>query len=746
MHVDFVSPDPFDGVPPVLLNLSADPDGFKTTYENATSDDNPHSESHKTSWSWGAQETFGVKATVGDPEDASGYSVGDKFTAAQNLKGSIDHSTSTFMGHDFGLSATSSLHDVVTHNDTNLRIWVYPVIGQTVCPAGKQCPPDQKVPLTIQFSAPTTDNDPITEDGKSLSWYQPPWEPGNILSYPANLDQLKSIYSGQGTCPGSTTGQNTTLCTLAEGNSFATDGAVITEKSTWTVTSATETDTSFTQDYSFENDLSVDGSIGTKAAGGVKFSADFDLTGSVGFSHPTTDSTKLGISTGLEVDKPGTFYKADQGGYQYYVTPYILGTTVPSGVVDNQPLDATVQTFGLVRGVFSVDPLANGAGSWWKQAYGQAPDVALNHPTRWTIVRTSVPGGNFPPNCLATTTNGGSSVNCAELSDREPDNPALSPYHSMRGFFISTTTRDPNTGLCVSASGQGPQLESAASGDCLYLQARVYNYSLKAMDPGTQVHVRFYFTPWDTTNDVPLGDSSLIQDVAAAQVIPPFDDTDVNNVAAPPNWILVPTIFDISQFDQTKNGNVSIRFWAVVWMQDGNGNLVGEMPAHGLTGIPGTLTSFADAAKLEECQSDGSCYSNNVGFFNQTFYISGTTLGAPAPLPNSSPSIDIGKLEVSAHQVTPRNSVVLSATLSASGGPASGVSVYFYDGDPDQGGRSFAVVRIPHIAEDSPYRVHALFQSNTCGVHQLFAVVNRGKSSEVVRRAHPVRVACSATQ
>jgi hypothetical protein len=40
--------------------------------------------------------------------------------------------------------------------------------------------------------------------------------------------------------------------------------------------------------------------------------------------------------------------------------------------------------------------------------------------------------------------------------------------------------------------------------------------------------------------------------------------------------------------------------------------------------------------------------------------------------------------------------------------------------------------------------VQTTYQSNTCGVHQLSAVVNEGKPPEVVRRAQPVRVACSA--
>jgi hypothetical protein len=80
--------------------------------------------------------------------------------------------------------------------------------------------------------------------------------------------------------------------------------------------------------------------------------------------------------------------------------------------------------------------------------------------------------------------------------------------------------------------------------------------------------------------------------------------------------------------------------------------------------------------------------------------------------------------------------------LSASGAAVSGVGVNFYDGDPKEGGRLFAVERIPHIAVDGQHLVQTTYQTNTYGVHQLFAVINPGKSSEVVRRADSLRVEC----
>ena len=48
-------------------------------------------------------------------------------------------------------------------------------------------------------------------------------------------------------------------------------------------------------------------------------------------------------------------------------------------------MDTTVQSSGPLWTSFLVDPsdTPNGAGVWWAQAYTN-PDVALNHPQRWT--------------------------------------------------------------------------------------------------------------------------------------------------------------------------------------------------------------------------------------------------------------------------------------------------------------------------------------------------------------------------
>ena len=107
--------------------------------------------------------------------------------------------------------------------------------------------------------------------------------------------------------------------------------------------------------------------------------------------------------------------------------------------------------------------------------------------------------------------------------------------------------------------------------------------------------------------------------------------------------------------------------------------------------------------------------------------------------------IEVAKLSVSGNSVSPGDSVALSTILTAKGA-VSDVSVTFYDGDPKSGGRSFATEQIPSIAANSQHQVQTNYQADTCGVYQLFAVVDSGKSTEIVRRAQPLRVDCAASR
>src|SRR5947209_1527415 len=168
MHVDFISPDPVGGAPPQVINLSAVPTGYKATYDQESSTNIKTRSINTTSWSWGSKESVGATLTIGDPE-STGFKGSDTLTAVQKLKGAAEHDHSSSTRKTFDLSAATGFGDEVSYLDPDFNIWVYPVIGKTVCPKVKpNCPDSEKVPLTIQFSAPNGDTLTQSTQGQAL--------------------------------------------------------------------------------------------------------------------------------------------------------------------------------------------------------------------------------------------------------------------------------------------------------------------------------------------------------------------------------------------------------------------------------------------------------------------------------------------------------------------------------------------------------------------------------------------------
>lgn len=391
-----------------------------------------------------------------------------------------------------------------------------------------------------------------------------------------------------------------------------------------------------------------------------------------------------------------------------------MGSSGRGGVVNDLPLSTDVQTFGILKTAFVADPTDPSAGSWWSQAYPE-PDVALNHPVRWGI-STAALTNPLPPNCRPK---GGAEMNCAALNSNFPSNPWESEFHWMRGLFITN----------VEAGPQGAQIETATAGDKLLLQARVYNYSLTEMAPGTTVHVRFYGQPWDNTNNTPQGSSFLIEEVVTG-TIPAFkaDSTAPNGLAVP---ITTP-------FDTTPYADQYLTFWVVVWMEDASGKLVGEMPGHGLTSLPGALTSFAGTGPISEP------YSNNVGFWKYAFYVfpPPATVAMSSRPPNKGPVVRMGRVRLSSHEVAPGQLITVSTKLHTGGQDVKGgLTVLFYDGDPAQGGKAFDLERVVHLRADDTHDVRVPFRSSVCGKHQIVVVAGKGSAFEQTGKAR-LKVEC----
>jgi hypothetical protein len=246
------------------------------------------------------------------------------------------------------------------------------------------------------------------------------------------------------------------------------------------------------------------------------------------------------------------------------------------------------------------------------------------------------------------------------------------------------------------------------------------------MTDRSEVHVGFYAQQIDKDNGHRLiGDSVLINEVKLSHV-PPFSDDD----GAPLNWVLAGTDFDTIGYD----GKYLI-FWVVVWIEDGNGNLVPEVEGHGLKSIPTTLRSLADVQEEE--------FSNNVGFYNSAFYVFPDQAAVAKTDRDGEPAtIRIADTGVSEKRLRQAQHMDVTANLIAENNSASGVTVLFYDGDPHEGGVVFGLERVPYVAENDSYQVEAPYSAGACGKHELFVVVHEGTPDEVAESVGKVKVDC----
>ena len=220
------------------------------------------------------------------------------------------------------------------------------------------------------------------------------------------------------------------------------------------------------------------------------------------------------------------------------------------GSANGKPID--VAGNGPIFAGFLADPVSkpdpnytdldcSGDGRWWKSVYTM-PDVALNHPGRWTWNRdlkkaTFVKADSLPK----------------DLAD-------ANYFYIMKGFFISDSEKD---------EGTGPNLAEASPSDSLTLTARVYNYSL--VTTKEPVHVRFYGQLYclssscnnGTCNKAGLCGNSF--QIGSDQIIPSIAGFKADGNV--PNWTTASVDFTPANFEATKSGNSYMVFWVVVWMR-----------------------------------------------------------------------------------------------------------------------------------------------------------------------------------
>lgn len=677
-HTDWVTPA--EGGDPIVLNLSAAPSDYFTKFRAESG--KTVSASHKGSFGWTTSTYFKGNLFVGAGTDKDNNIGGTVKWSVQNKENyQNDTRKDEFDKQTFDVTTQTGFGDLVWYMDLRRNVYIYPVLGVRDCPADKPaCGEDEKGPAFVHVVA----DDQVSrrvQAGSNLEWFQPVAEPGNVFSYPYNYSQLASLYPDIQPL--------TSTAPLA----FATDDTLVEQNFRWEGGSTEEK--TITTGNGFTGDLSAGIKGKTYGLSPVKIEGEMEVGGNKDEASKSADTntTTLSQSSGIGIKKAGGF--ADPNMYRYEVQPYVFGRKRDASWPDFGELNGDIQSHGPLQVAYAVD--VSQGGAWWQSGAYTVPDVALNHPARWRIADKSA----APQACLGKS--------CAVFNEANLSNVWLSPFHWMRGFYVTPAE--------TSGASTQPQMAQLTQGEAVRLNARVYNYSLANMPTGSQVKVRFYGQPWDVKTNKPVGQSFLIEERAYDR-IPGFGHSPSEF-----NWIMAE-----AQFDPSPYVNQDLVFWMLAWMEDVAGEKVAEVAGHGLTGTaaPGALNNIQEVP-IEK-------YSNNVGMYKHAFHVFASG-GLRAEPPTGAKKKLRDKTRVLKFRVTPRLNVVEGETVAVElvlknlDVPVSQMTaVQFYDYNPGKRGPEetdspFDIDQISHLPANERISVAVPYTPSRCGKTVLYATV-----------------------
>lgn len=717
MHVDYVTP--IDEGEPTDLNMSAivfSAAGFSASFDTAVEDTNQSSTSSTTSYSTAVNVGGDIDAEL----ERHLYQLDATLeTSIENeYESTVETNFDTYTGAGIDASFETGFRDLLYFQNRRLNVFAYPIIGESGCPASNpDCTSAEERPLYVLYSA-IDRIQPVKANLDAIEWYQPAHEPGNVLSYPATPELLNAGRA----LTNPDFDLFTSALTSVQGLTF-TDDSVETVSYDWSAGGSTDQSVGSSATQSGDVSASFSDRVGRKKASGVEATLEGGLETHDSVETLQASTQEIGASSGIEVSKPPTFREPSH--YQYAYHGIVFGSPFPIGTAHTPEVSGDLQSTGALELAFLADPTTTSprSGDWWSSSdgYRSAPDVALNHPKRWDTFQSS---GSVNDTCLPASS-GGTNLSCVEFQE-PPDFGEdcedlgciwTNNFLKMRGFFVTAP-----------GSETGPQINTAVAGSQLDLQVRVYNYSLTAMDPGTEVHVRFYAQPWNPRINVADGPSFLIDEVTHAP-IPRFGSVSLN-------WDMVRTTFDTTGLEERW-----LIFWVVVWMEDESGELVEEIEGHGLTAIPGELVDISEVPFEER--------SNNVGFYNSVFVILPSDEFDQARL--SGTVEEEGRLVLEDVRVEPdrarlHEQVDVVASVRAEDEEAEATLVTFHHGNPDDGAEIFDIEHIALIRADDSHEARVGFRPRTCGTHELFVSVDNlgGTSTEGARQAVLLEVDCDS--
>jgi hypothetical protein len=694
MHIDYVRDASNKG--PQVLNLTVLPSGpskaFNTQYAFSSTGNNKAEYSQTIDTSTSIQTTFENKTVLGD-EKATNFTTGFKSSAKEAVETNSNTKNTQYESTTRTLDATTGFADHLFISGFRENFWYYPVLGKRCLLTNPNCPADEKQRQTVIVSAPDKP-ETLDIDATNVEWYQPVNEPGNIFSYPWNLDQMNLA--------------NPLLNPLTRESWSLTDTSTVSAKTEWKKGGDRALTTGVTGKWDLSLGASFSVQVGIEKSFTTQNRFSIDLSHSGGVKTVNTTTTVLDASTGLIVNKPG-FSSEVANKYYYYFASYILGQN-PAGSSliqphltqsNGQPVDQ--EFFGPLTVAFAADPFhSTNSSAWWRQAYSK-PDIGLNHPARWS----------WDPNTKAATFNPPEAP-----GDDNPIAVLVNPFYYMKGFYTFEASDDPKAPI---------EIGEANPGDLLTLQVRIYNFSLADMPAGSTARARFYGQIYDSVSGTLSGDAFLIGDAKVA-AIPGFKSD--RNGGTQPNWKLASTTFDTTNYA----GKLLV-FWVVAWGEDAAGNLIEEQEGHGLKENPANLTF----KQITDVPIEN--YSNNIGIHNShtPFFVRPTTSAAATAALVAAAATSTSSAEGDPDQLGTNDIVVNTTPVSSptqrseitvsihnrSDGALFDQPVEIYDGDPEKGGELIDYQEVPYVDKDDTYTLRSSIVPDRPGEREIFVRMGR---------------------
>ena len=514
---------------------------------------------------------------------------------------------------------TAYENDKVAFQIFNTTLYYYPVIGQYVCPdidgeADYSCDESEKNQRYLLVTSPEVSNITYVATD-NVSWFQPVYEPNNLLSYPTSEAQLiANNIEGE-----------ESINVINDDATIGIDSGGISKTIVWDESaSSTDSKLNVTTGNWFIN-MKQSASVGVKVGGsGVsgEVTTKQEYTGSDSISNTITSVNTFSAKTSIAINATKGLVR-DSGNYGYNISPVIYGgasedddselnaSTAPSSAVESY--DFT----GAYRLGFYIDGLTTDGGDFWTndRYYGSGIDISLNNPARWNVGKQRDTLGDDEQNCLSSQIYGDCLI---------PYQPDSSPYvlendfYNMKGLFIY--------GEDNSATRIGVYEE-----EILTLKARIYNYSTASMaDMGaSKVKVQFYIQEFDQDATALKTDGAIKIGEDEIDNIPGFGGEGADER----NWEYAQITFDTTGYGSEEG--IEYRFWIVAWPVDASGNYVEELTGKGLDMSSYSGSDFANITDVPleyveiDYTEDGEdiikgkefTFTNNVGVYNQEFMI-----------------------------------------------------------------------------------------------------------------------------